>query len=122
MTTTTGSIAFSDGTTTVNLPVLAYPQDLGADRENFVITRTSGGGVKSVDWGGGADGRWFQRALAMRLTGDQYTELSDFIWDPQSMVRLTPSPSQMVQGLTSITSVMPVDWMKLELQLTTRLS
>ena len=80
MTITTGSIAFTDGTTTVNLPVLRYPQDLGSDRENIAIQRTSGGGRKSVDWGGGSSGRWFQRSLAMRLTADEYEELRDFIW------------------------------------------
>ena len=79
MTITTGSIAFTDGTTTVNLPVLRYPQDLGADRENVAIARTSGGGRKSVDWGG-SSGRWFQRSLAMRLTADEYEALRDFIW------------------------------------------
>ena len=79
MTITTGSIAFTDGTTTIALPVLRYPQDLGADRENIAIQRTSGGGRKSVDWGGGS-GRWFQRSLAMRLTADEYEALRDFIW------------------------------------------
>lgn len=68
------------GTASVELPILNYPNALGAPQEQFVLLRTSGGGVKTIDWSGGADGRWFQRALRLRATQDEYDAIVAFIW------------------------------------------
>lgn len=68
------------GNNSVALPILSYPNDLGAPEERFALVRTSGGGVKTLDWSGGASGRWFQRTLSLRVTQDEYDAIAAFIW------------------------------------------